>query len=98
MALLPIVAIAVMAAAQLLAAGAARETAAHAAQAGAMALLQDGEPVRAARAAVPGWATRAVTVALDGRRVRVRVRPRRVLPGLSGLLVAQSVADAGPAR
>lgn len=94
----PLVLVVVLAAAQLLAAGVCREYAAHAAQAGASALLQDRDPVQAAGAAIPGWSHAGVRLTAGGRRVVVRVRPRAALPGLGGLLTAESFADAGPAR
>ncbi|HEU4973932.1 MAG TPA: hypothetical protein VFT50_02490 [Baekduia sp.] len=95
--LLPIVAAVALGAGQLLAAGAAREAAGTAAQAGAMAVLQGGDAAGAARRAAPGWSRSRMEVAVDGRRVRVRVTPRSVLPGAAGLLVASAAADAGPA-
>jgi hypothetical protein len=94
-ALAPLLVAVVLAAAQLLAAGAARELADHAAEAGAVALLQGGDPKAAARAAVPGWSRGRVRV--DGRRVRVRLRPRAVLPALAGMLESTGEAHAGPA-
>lgn len=94
--LAPLLALVVLAAAQLLAAGAARELADHAAQAGAMALLQGGDPVAAAREALPGSARQRVAVRVDGGRVRVRVRPRAPFGTLGGLLEATGEAHAGP--
>lgn len=95
-ALAPLVVAVVLAAAQVLAAGAARELADHAAEAGAIALLQGGEPKAAARAAVPGWSRGRLAVRVDGRRVRVRLRPRAFLPALAGMLATTAEADAGP--
>ena len=86
----------VLAAAQLLAAGAAAELADHAAEAAAVALLQGGDPEDAARDAVPGWSRKHMTVRIDGRRVHVVLRPRSPLPGLADLLEATARADAGP--
>jgi hypothetical protein len=97
-ALMPLLLAAALATGQLLAAGAARELAGGAAGAGAMALLQGGDPARAARAAVPGWAHAHVDVDVDGRAVRVRLRPAAVLPGLARPLTASATADAGPAQ
>jgi hypothetical protein len=95
-ALAPLLLAIVLAAAQLLAAGAARELADHAAEAGAIALLQGVDPVSAARAAVPGWSHGRLDVRIDGRRVRVRLRPRAALPALAAMLEATGTADAGP--
>ena len=95
-ALAPLLLAAVLAVSQLLAAGAAQELADHAAEAGAVALLQHTDPAAAARDAVPGWSRGRVDVRVDGRRVRVRVRPRTFLPALAGLLEATGEAHAGP--
>lgn len=95
-ALAPLIVAAVLAAAQLLAAGAARELADHAAGAGAIALLQGTDPRAASRESVPGWSRGRVRVRVDGRRVRVRLRPRTFLPGVAGLLEATGEAHAGP--
>jgi hypothetical protein len=81
---------------QLLAAGAAHELAGTAAHAGAMAILQGGDPADAARSALPGWSRSRVAIHVAGRRVRVRLRPLTVMPGLSGALAAEAAADAGP--
>lgn len=95
---LPLVVLVAVAAGQLLAAGAAREAAAGAAEAGAVALLQGGDAERAAGDALPGWSKGRDTIDVAGRRVRVRVRPRVVLPGLEGMVGADEIADAGAAR
>jgi hypothetical protein len=95
-ALTPLVVAIVLAAAQVLAAGAARELAGHAAGAGAVALLQGADAEAAAREAVPGWSRGRLRVRVDGRRVRVRLRPRAFVPGLAGLLETTGAADAGP--
>jgi len=95
--LVPLLALAVLAAAQVLAAGAARSAASSAAEAGAMAIVQGGDPAQAARAAAPGWAHRRLAVRVAGRHVRVRVTPAAVLPLLPRHLVSTAEADAGPA-
>lgn len=94
--LAPLLVVVVLAAAQLLAAGAAGELADHAAEAAAVALLQGTDPTAAARHAVPGWSRRRMTVDVDGRRVRVRLRPPSMIPGLASLLASTREADAGP--
>lgn len=94
--LAPVLVAAVLAVSQLLAAGAAQELADHAAEAGAIALLQRTDPAAAAREAVPGWSHGRVGVRVQGRRVRVRLRPRSFLPALAGLLEATGEAHAGP--
>ena len=95
-ALLPLAALIALAIGQLLAAGSARELAGNAAEAGAAALLQGGDPAAAARAALPGWSRERTSVHVEGRRVEVRVRPRTVVPVLAARLEASAAADAGP--
>ncbi|HWI08349.1 MAG TPA: hypothetical protein VNT54_12650 [Solirubrobacteraceae bacterium] len=95
-ALAPLLLTSVLAAAQLLAAGAARELAGHAAGAGAIALLQGADPAVAARDALPGWSRGRVDVRIDGRRVRVHLRPRAFLPALGRVLESTGEAHAGP--
>lgn len=95
--LAPLLVMVVLAGAQLLAAGAAASQADHAAEAAAIALLQGGDPAAAARAAVPGWTSRRMRVRIDGRRVRVRLRPPAPIASLGGLLESTGEADAGPA-
>jgi hypothetical protein len=97
-ALLPLALLIALAIGQALAFGAARELAGAGAEAGAIALVQGADADAAARQAVPGWAAKRVEVSVEGRRVRVRLRPRMVLPGLSGALPADASADAGPER
>jgi hypothetical protein len=94
--LAPLIVLLVLGVAQLLAAGAARELADHAAEAAAIALLQGADPKAAARDAVPGWSRGRMTVHVDGRRVHVRLKPPAPIPALAGLLEASSEADAGP--
>ena len=94
--LAPLVVLIALAAAQLLAAGAAGELADHAAEAAAVALLQGADPRAAARDAVPGWSRERMTVQVVGRRVHVRLRPRSPIPALADLLEAKREADAGP--
>jgi hypothetical protein len=96
-ALAPLLIVIVLAAAQLLAAGAALALADHAAEAAGIALLQGGDPVAAARAAVPGWSRERIDVEVRGRHVRVRLRPPAPVAALGRLLEAHREADAGPA-
>ena len=92
-ALLPLLLLVGLAAAAFVAAQSASEQAGQAAQAGAMALLQGGDPRAAARAALPRHAHATITV--HDHRITVRVRPRLPLPGLAGPLTATETADAG---
>src|SRR5205823_14718410 len=66
-AMVPLLFLVALAVSQVLVAGLAREAAHQAAQAGAMALLQGGDPVREARAAAPGWSRRRLAVVVSGR-------------------------------
>jgi hypothetical protein len=95
-ALLPVLAVAGVALMQLLAAGAAAEYAGHAAEAGAVAILQGRDPERSARAALPSWSARRVDVQVSGSRVRVRLEPPAVLASVGELLSATAEADSGP--
>jgi hypothetical protein len=94
--ILPLAVLVALAIGQLLAAGAARELAGNAAEAGAAAILQGTDPKAAARDAVPGWSDGHVDIFVSDRRVRVRLRPVSVIPGVAGGLAATVVADAGP--
>ncbi len=96
-ALLPVLVLGALVVAQLLAAGRCRELAGHAAAAGATALLQDEDPVAAARRALPGWSRRRLNVTVRGRSVRVALRPPGILPGAADHLWTRVRADAGPA-
>jgi hypothetical protein len=95
--MLPLAVLVALAVGQLLAAGAARELAGASAEAGAAAILQRGDPKAAALDALPGWSDDHVEVRVSGRRVRVRLRPVPVIPGLADRLSATVTADAGPA-
>lgn len=94
-AMLPVAVAVMLAVLQLLAAGATRELAGHAAGAGAVALLQRADPRAAARDAVPGWSRERMAVTVRGPRVTVRMRPPVLVPGLAGLLTSTVRADAG---
>jgi hypothetical protein len=89
---LPLVAVAALVAASVLVFHATRERAGEAARAGAIALLQDGDAVRAARRAAGAGAV----VRVRGRRVTVTVRPPEPLGAVLPRLRAAATADAGP--
>ena len=95
-AVLPLLAAVALAAGQVLAAGAASSFAGHAAEAGAVAILEGGAAGDAARAAVPGWSRGRMEVAVEGKTVRVALRPPTLFPPLAGLLTAHATAVAGP--
>ena len=80
----------------LLAAAKAREDAAQAAEAGAVALLHDGDPRAAACAALGRPEHCRAGVRIHGRRVTVTLRPRGPVPRLNHELQASKTADAGP--
>ncbi|MDO8214059.1 hypothetical protein [Conexibacter sp. CPCC 206217] len=96
-ALMPLFGVVALAMLQALAAGAAAELADHAAQSGAVAIAQGRDGAAAARAAVPGWARGRIDVSVHGTKVRVRLDPPSLLPGLGERLRAAATADAGPA-
>ena len=96
LALLPLLLACALAFGQLLAAGVARELAGHAATAGAAALIQGREGAAAARRALPGWSRGRARVAVEGRRVTVRLIPPGAGP-VARLLEVRGHADAGPA-
>jgi Flp pilus assembly protein TadG len=93
-ALLPLLLIAALAGAAVLAAHTAGEQAGQAAEAGAVALLQGGDPRAAARHALPPHAH--AEIAVHGRRVTVSIRPDLPLAALERRLTARATADAGP--
>jgi Flp pilus assembly protein TadG len=74
-------------------AGAAREAAGGAAEAGAVAILQGRDARAAARSALPGWPHDRTTIHITGRRVTVAVTPKGPL---GARLRATATADAGP--
>ena len=98
-ALLPLLLVIALAIFSVIAAHSADEQAGAAAEAGALALLQGGDPHDAALAALPEPARRRATVTVSGRRVHAHVRPRLPLPlpGLPDRLAGDAHADAGPA-
>jgi hypothetical protein len=97
-ALLPTLALAALTILQLLVAGATAEYAGHAAEAGAVAILQDHDPAAAARSSLPAWTGRRVAVTVRGRLVRVRLRPHGLLPFVADALASTAEARAGAGR
>lgn len=95
-AMLPLLGVVALTVLHLLAAGATHELAGHAAEAGAVAVLQHRDPEDAARASVPGWSRARMRVDVTGDRVRVRARPPAVLGALADALAAEAEAHAGP--
>lgn len=98
-ALLPLVAAIALAAVTIVASYVAGEQAGEAAEAAALAILQDtGAPEEAARNALSPSARSRATIRVTGRRVHVRVRPRIPLPipALAEQLAGDVRTDAGP--
>ena len=95
-AMLPLVATFGLAVGHVLAAEATRELAGHAAEAAAIAVGHGADAEAAARAALPEWSRERVAVTVRGRRVRVRLEPPSVVPGLADVLATTAAADAGP--
>ena len=95
-AMLPLVLAVALSAAAILAGHSAAEQAGQAAQAGAMAMLQGGDPREAARHALPTGVRNRTTIDIEGRRVTVSVRPRLPVEPLAATLTARATADAGP--
>ena len=79
-----LLAIAGLAAFQILAAGHTAAVADGAAEAAALALANGRDPERAVAAAAPGWPRRAVRIEHDGGTVRVTLTPRTPLGILRG--------------
>jgi len=96
-ALLPLLLVAGLTGAAVLAAQSAGEHAHQAAQAGAMALIQGGDPRTAAREALPAGTRSRAAIEVHDRRITVRVRPHVPIPGLARPLTAEATAAAGPA-
>lgn len=94
-ALVPVAVTVVLTLLQVLAAGAARERAGHAAEAGAVAMLQKGDVKQAVREALPGWSARRMHLRVRGSDVTVRVEPVTLVPGLAPLLASTVRARAG---
>ena len=95
---LPALLLAALVSLQLLVAGYAMTLADGAAEAGALALAAGGSAGDAARAALPDWAEEDVSVAVEGGRVTVRLRPPSLLPAVGEALAVSSAASARPAR
>jgi Flp pilus assembly protein TadG len=96
-ALLPLLLVVALAVFSVIAAGSADEEAGAAAEAGALALIQGGDPRAAATAALPASARPRATIAIHGSHVHVQVRSRLPLPGLADRLAGDADSDAGRA-
>jgi hypothetical protein len=95
-ALLPLALVVGLTVMSLLAARTAAGQAAAAAQAGAMALIQDTDAEEAARAALPSSARSRAEITVRGRRIEVTVQPPTRLPFLTVALASTAAAEAGP--
>lgn len=90
--LVPIVTVCGLLAMQALIVGANHVAVDSAVHAGAIAAQSGGDVRAAVRAAIPGWSRGRVTVSQRGSVIGVRLQPRGVIPGLSGLLTIKSSA------
>ena len=81
---------------QLLAVGYAAVLAGNAAEAGALAAAGGGDPLAAARAAVPGWQRARMKVDSDAERVRVRMRPPSPFDRFADALAIETAVEVGP--
>lgn len=81
---------------QLLCVGYSVTLADGAAEAGALALAAGRPAKQAARGALPGWADERLEVAVEGRRVIVRLRPPSPLAAVAARLAVTSSAVARP--
>lgn len=90
---IPLLLVVALAIAQALAIGSAREAARSAAQAGALAVLQGGDPRQAARAAVPDLDD--IEVSVRGAAVTVSVQPVALLPVGRSHLTARATFRGG---
>ena len=93
---LPLLLVATLAGVALIASHAAGEHAGQAAEAGAVGLLEGGDPRAAARRALPRGTRARTTIAVHGRRVTVQVRPNLPITALERPLTGTATADAGP--
>lgn len=66
-----------------------------AAEAGAVALMNGGDPTQAARSALAGWGRSGLVVAVRGRRVVVRFAPRALGARVGGLVAARAQYEVG---
>jgi len=82
-AVLPLVLVVALAAAQVLAVGYSSVLAGNAAEAGALALASGGDGREATRAALPGWSRARARVSTSGGEVRVELRPPALLRALA---------------
>jgi hypothetical protein len=88
----PIVILCCLLGLQGLVAGANFVAAGNASHAGALAGQLGNDAKKAARASAPEWSTSRMEVTTRGQRVRVRLKPRSIVPALSGFLVVTSEA------
>ena len=93
LAVLPLVLVAALAAAQLLAVGYSSVLAGNAAEAAALAVAGGGDPRAAAREALPGWSSAHARVSVRGGEVRVLLRPPTLLRALADELEVSASAS-----
>lgn len=89
---LPVVVALGLGVAQLLAAGYAAVLAGNAAEAGALAIAGGADADASVRNALPGWSRANASVALNGGRVTVRLRPPSLIDAVARELEVESSA------
>jgi uncharacterized protein (UPF0333 family) len=92
LAMLPLLLVVALGAAQVLAVGYSSVLAGNAAEAGALALAGGGDAEQAARNALPGWSRKRVEVAVKEGAVGVRLRPPVLFRPLAGELDVTATA------
>jgi hypothetical protein len=93
---LPLLLAAALAAGQLLLTGYALTLADGSAEAGAIAAAAGGDPVEAAREALPGWARKRAKINVGGGRVSVELEPPAPVAAVADILAVESEAWARP--
>lgn len=89
---LPVVVALGLGVAQLLAAGYAAVLAGNAAEAGALAIAGGADADASVRKALPGWSRANASVAVNGGRVTVRLRPPSLIDAVARELEVESSA------
>ncbi len=92
-AMVPLLLVVALAAAQLLAVGHSSVLAGNAAEAAALAVAGGGDPRAAARQALPRWSRARARVAVKGGEVRVHLRPPALLRQLADELEVAATAS-----
>jgi len=92
LAALPFLLVVALGVTQMLAIGYASVLAGNGVEAAALAVAGGGDPVAAARAALPGWSRKRVHVTVEGGEVHLRLRPPTLLHALGRKLEVHAEA------